>query len=281
MKKLNVKRQGFSLIELLIAAAILGILLALIGAFFASQQRVTSQQVTKATLNNDTRLAMLRMGDIITQASYIYPAGQTINVMGSTNAGATGSISENFTETTGQTALAVLLPRYVADSPQASSPYCNATNAAEGQYCGFLFSIEAAAGYEEILGEDSSSTGLVLVERKVAGLTWEQRKLPNLTWTGTLFKSPLASSVKRDGDPNTEAVTSLGANENLTLSNVVSQFDNGDRLFNTDDKTAVNALINAVEMRLVLQAPIRNETLESERSSTFFTRSVPREALPN
>ena len=274
------KRQGFSLIELLVAAAILGVLLAMLGAFFSSQQRVTSQQVTQATLNNDARLAMLRMGDIITQASYIYPAGQTITV--------TGGDETNYQVTTGENAVAVLLPRLANDDePLLASPYCG-NDATEERYCGFIFAIEEADAYVGILG-DTDGTGSVLVERRVLSIDWDAGDIPTKNWDASSVNvSPLANSVlleSGESDEDEEApFTSLGAKENLALAGIASEFDDGIKTFSFAEGTPTdqeNALINSIDMTLVLQAPIRGQDLTSERSSIFFTRSVPRESLPN
>ena len=69
------RNKGFSLVELLVAAAILGTLLAALGAFFVVNQRVGNEQITAAKLNTDLRLAFLRMSDVASQAQYIYPEG--------------------------------------------------------------------------------------------------------------------------------------------------------------------------------------------------------------
>lgn len=285
------RRGGFSLIELLIAAAILGILLAVLGAFFATQQRVTTQQVTQASINNDTRKALLRIGDIVTQAAYIYPAGEVIT-------------AGDRSFTTGDKVLAVLLPRYEDADPERSSPYCNGNPGATppNRYCGYLFSVENASTFDSTLGGDSSATGFALVEHRVPEFNWPKKTLPSADWGETLNSSPLANSVVPPGDPAADPAegdfTSLGRAENLTLSGFGSSFDESDEtefalaVIGPDSASSVttqaqlgagggNPLINAVNINLVLEALNQGKTLTSERSSTFFTRSVPREALPN
>jgi prepilin-type N-terminal cleavage/methylation domain-containing protein len=124
-------RTGISLIELLISMAILGILLAMLTAFLVNNQQVTTTQISNATLSNDLRLAHLRIGEIVAQAHYIYPSGQTISINGTAY-------------TTGKEALAVLVPR--------GTTYCDDNNSSDRDYCGFAYVIVNRSPYVSLLG---------------------------------------------------------------------------------------------------------------------------------
>jgi prepilin-type N-terminal cleavage/methylation domain-containing protein len=248
---------GLSLVELLVSMAILGILLAVLSGFLISNQRVTTTQITAATLENDTRLAFLRMSEVISQAQYIFPEGQPLKISGN-----------DFV--TGKDALAVLVP--------SGTAYCK--NVKAQSYCGYAFTVEDRSPFEAMLGPDGGTSGLALIETKVTGLVWAEDTIPAktnslYTWTdpGTgpknFYRSPITDSVD-------SSQTDLSATVKMAT---YSDFDGGFAFTQNDDDEA-NGLVAAVESRVYLRRTINNQTLTVNRSNFVFSRAVPRAALP-
>lgn len=258
-------QSGFSLVEVLIAMAILGVLLGALGSFFALNQKVGSEQITAAKINNDVRLALLRLSDVTSQAQYIYPAGRTLTLQG-------GGTAKSFT--TGAEALAILVPN--------GTTYCPETVA--DTYCGFAFAIESSAPYADILGSSTSATGDALTEYRFTGLTWPggaNSVLPATTWTDTsALNSPLINSVDK-GNSSLAAAGDLGF---ATYSN----FDDATFSYPTSsDKTYLEtfgsnatALVNSVRTVLNLQYTVRGKAISTERDGVMFARSIPRARQP-
>lgn len=252
------KKAGFSLLELVIAAAILGLLFTMLAMFLGGQQKITGQQITAVSMNNDSRLALTRMADMVAQASFIYPAGQVITLQ---------TLSGSKQVVTGKDALAVLI------AGEASQIFCPTTTQS---YCGYIWLIDDRTEYLAFLGEHSSATNHVLVEFKVPGLVWPQGINPAqglLNWTQfTASISPVVDSVD-------QLASSLAAAENLRLAAYRSRFD-GEKNFNGTSVSAADALVSSVEVSLALTAHAAGKTSQTKRSAVIFARSVPREALP-
>jgi prepilin-type N-terminal cleavage/methylation domain-containing protein len=244
------KRLGLSLVELLVTMAILGILLAMLSAFLMGNQRVTSQQITAATLNNDLRLSFLRISEIISQAHYIFPPNQNISVNGTTY-------------TTGARALVVLVP--------ANTTYCPDTNG----YCGFAFTIEARAPFTtDFLGANTGTTNFALIETRERGLTWSQNKIPALessltTWV-TTERSPITDSVDA-------AQSDLASFKRLEPSKDTN-FDKGFKVNVTEAATGDYDvyLAASVNSKVRLERRISGQTLSIEQENFVFSRAIPR-----
>ncbi len=250
------KTSGFSIIELLISMGILGVLLGLLSNFLISNQNITRDQITQVTLENDARLSFLRMSEVISQAQYIFPQGQTLFLDGQT-------------VTTGNTGLAVLVP--------AGTTYC--ANADNQSYCGYAYSIEDRTPFNAVLGPDAGTSGMALIETFVEDLEWEKYAVPSLeaslyTWShngnNDFRRSPITDSI--------EAGTS-----NLMLTTktaTYSDFDVDIFDFNQDDAVTADDLLLAVETKLFLQRKIKGKNLNIERNSFVFSRAIPRSRLP-
>jgi prepilin-type N-terminal cleavage/methylation domain-containing protein len=246
---INKQRLGLSLVELLIAMAILGILLATLSAFLISNQRVTSQQITAATLNNDLRLAFLRMSDVISQAQYIFPPDQKLMINGAEY-------------TTGAQALAVLVP--------AGTTYCPIAK----DYCGFAFTIEDRTPFEDQLGANAGTTNLALIETNLRGIEWKKDQLPTAmptlyTWN-TLNRFPITDSV--DG-----VKSDLASFDKLEPSKDTS-FDKG---FEVNKATITVADYNtylaaSVNSTVSLERRVSSKTLGISRNNFVFSRAIPR-----
>jgi prepilin-type N-terminal cleavage/methylation domain-containing protein len=255
MKRLST--AGLSLVELLISMAILGILLAALSAFLISNQRVTTTQITAATLENDTRLAFLRMSEVISQAQYIFPEGQPLNISGN-----------DFV--TGKDAIAVLIP--------SGTAYCK--NATAQSYCGYAFTVEDRSPFEAMLGPDGGTSGLALIETMVKGLSWDEDIIPAQTSSLYTWNDP--SNDPRDfyRSPITDSVDSSQTDLSATIKMATySDFDGG-FAFTQNAEDEANGLVAAVESRVYLRRTINNQTLEVNRSNFVFSRAVPRGGLP-
>jgi prepilin-type N-terminal cleavage/methylation domain-containing protein len=251
-KPLTKHRLGLSLVELLVAMAILGILLAMLSAFLISNQRVTSQQITAATLNNDLRLAFLRMTDVVSQAQYIFPPEQTLKINGTDY-------------TTGARTLAVLVP--------SGTTYCNTAD----DYCGFAYTIEERASFSGDLGANGGTTNFALVETKEEGLTWAQMEpstadavLNGLyTWT-TTQRMPIVDSVNA-ADSDLASFGRLEPSKNTS-------FDGGftvakDITTATEFKRFLAASVNSA---VSLERTVNGKALSLRQENFVFSRAIPR-----
>jgi prepilin-type N-terminal cleavage/methylation domain-containing protein len=257
---------GFSLVELLMAMGILGLLLALLSGFLISNQKVTTQQITATTLNNDTRLAFLRMTEVVSQAHYIFPPGQTLILNGKTY-------------TTGATTLAALVP--------ANTTYCPIIQ----DYCGFAFTIEDRTPYAAILGVNAGTTNLALIETTKRGIVWKQStpktstiptKVASIhTWSDTnatdentpaddFSQFPITDSV----DAATSDLASFDRLETATNTNFDNGFDVGIDV--TDTTKYDTYLVASVNSSLSLERKTSGKTLSLTRENFVFSRAIPR-----
>jgi prepilin-type N-terminal cleavage/methylation domain-containing protein len=271
MKRFTHHKLGLSLVELLVAMAILGILLAMLSAFLISNQRVTTTQITAATLSNDLRLAHLRIGEIISQAHYIYPSGQNLTIDG-----------KPFT--TGAAALAVLVPR--------GTTYCKAegTTATAKDYCGFAYVIEDRTPYVSLLGL-GDTTNQVIVEYKVEGLEWSPLDTTNAGKTPaeflTIWDNPEASPVADSVDTantNLAGIIFGGTSKEkiaLTMSARTGTFDENVKFSITVTDNDEKALVSGVTSTITLERTMNGKPISVTRDNYVFSKAIPRSALPN
>lgn len=250
---------GLTIIEVLIAAALLGILLAALGSVFTTNLRVSTQQISAADAELTIRLSLLRLQEIISQAHYIYPAGQTLTLQ-------TADGPRTFT--TGADALAVLIPQ------TGTSSYCPGT---ANLYCGRLYSIEARTPYQAILGADTAATNYALIEWQAENIVWQQNRVPAVaitTWADTR-PNVMADSVI----PAASGGSSLAAADNLNLASTGAIYDNDavPRFTSTGAQDVPSALIAAVAPNLIVDYG-RGRV---ERSSYAFSYAIPRTQQPN
>jgi prepilin-type N-terminal cleavage/methylation domain-containing protein len=267
-KKSASSHSGFSLVEMLVAMGILGLLLAMLSGFLISNQKVTSQQITAATLNNDTRLAFLRMSEVISQAHYIFPPNQTLILNGKTY-------------TTGSSTLAVLIP--------AQTTYCPIAE----DYCGFAFTIEDRTPYAAILGVNTGTTNLALIETTKRGVAWQQSsssaavkiiptKIDTMyTWNDTdasdentpnddFSQFPITDSV----NGSTSDLASFSKLQTATNTNFDSGFDV--EVDVTETSKYATYLVASVNSSLSLERKIGGKTLSLTRENFVFSRAIPR-----
>jgi prepilin-type N-terminal cleavage/methylation domain-containing protein len=252
------QRSGFSIVELLISMGILGILLGLLSSFLITHQKVTRDQITHVTLENDTRLAFLRMSEVISQAQYIFPEGQALILGGKTFS-------------TGSQAMAVLIP--------ADTTYCS--KGKSGSYCGYAFTVEDRTPFDALLGPDGGTSGLALIETFVQDLEWDKEVVPSqesnlFTWGSKgkpkdFRRSPITDSI----DAST---TNLMQS---TKTATYSDFDSDTFDFSQSTAGTSDDLLLAIESKLFLQRKVGGKNLNIERSSFVFSRAIPRSRLPD
>ncbi len=73
-------RKGFTITELLVAAAIMIVLLGLVANGIQSGGGVVTQVVSESELLEDTRVAAQLIADSVARAAYIYPPGTTLSL---------------------------------------------------------------------------------------------------------------------------------------------------------------------------------------------------------
>jgi prepilin-type N-terminal cleavage/methylation domain-containing protein len=245
------RAKGITLVELLVAMAILGVVLALASQLIVQNQSIGNRQVQAGRMHEDLRLATLRMADVIAQAAYIYPNDASLRVKVGTS---------TITVDTGSQALAALLP--------GGSAYCSVPSSS---YCGFLYRVEARAGYTEVLGNLPGNSGFVLVEYQAPGLSWSADSVPSRDWSGvTAVRGVVADSVLP-----TETV--LG---DLAFSGTSDGIDHRVLITPANNPEATtshpNALIGSVQVRITLSF---QNGLRAVRRTEVLARGVPR-AIP-
>lgn len=247
--------KGISLVELLVAMAVLALILSLSSRLIFQNQDITTRQVLAGRINEDVRLATLRISDVVSQAAYIFPNNATITVQ--TGATATAVL-------TGDDALAVLVPPRTA--------YCPLTTT---QYCGFLYRLEARAPYTADLGNSPGNSGWVLVEYQARGLTWNANTNPTgvaNNWTSASFRSRgvVADSVTDDG-------TDLGI---LSFAGIAGEIDRVLAIPTGTvgvNLTSANALIGSVRIEVTIAYA---NGLQATRQSDILARGIPRAVPP-
>jgi len=234
---------------------VLALVLSMSSRLIFQNQNITTRQVLAGRVNEDVRLATLRISDVVSQAGYIFPNNATIMVQ--TGATTTAVV-------TGDDALAVLVPPRTA--------YCPLTT---DQYCGYLYRLEARAPYAADLGNTPGNSGFVLVEYQARGLTWNANTNPTSAannWTSAGFRSRgvVADSVTDDG-------TDLSI---LSFAGIPSEID---RILAIPTSTvsvsldSANALIGSMRIEVAIAY---TNGLRATRQSDILARGIPRAVPP-
>jgi prepilin-type N-terminal cleavage/methylation domain-containing protein len=184
----SVLQRGFTVLEMLLAMAILGIVLVVASALLQSNQAAASTQQSRTTSLEDGRAAMSRIAETLSRAAYIYPSGVTITV----TSGLIGTSTAN-SITTGSGALAMLL-------------YDNLNASTKGYY-GVIFYLTDRSKTKFAADLSSLPTNRigqsVLVEARTtqtgAGpITWALNANPAVTskaWSAVINEGVLADGV--------------------------------------------------------------------------------------
>ena len=226
-----------------------------------NNQKIATEQLSSVNIENNLRLSHLRLNEVMAQAHYIYPAGQSIQVL----------ISQSpdvfRTYTTGAEALAVLVPK-----SSDNTGYCTGT---EQTYCGFIFAIEDRSAFTNFLGSGEGTTGFALIETQVEDLAWPVDSLPTKNWNKLQrSRAPLIDSVDK-------GQSSLAASVNLTLEYSTSLDGTLFDISNAVTASSEKALIASAEPMIAVKVTYKGKTLTRSRSSFVFPRSIPRGTTPN
>jgi prepilin-type N-terminal cleavage/methylation domain-containing protein len=108
----RVQRFGFTTLEMLLAMAVLGLILAIAAALLQTNQRISDAQQARTNSLEDARMAASRMAETINQAAYIYPEGKQIRMTSGIGLGGVNGV------TTGINALALLVPDGLNSTPR-------------------------------------------------------------------------------------------------------------------------------------------------------------------
>ena len=79
------EQNGFTLVELLVAAAILLVILGLVTTGIGGGSNAVSAVVTSSELNEDTRVAGQMIADGVARAVYVYPPGAELSLNGASS----------------------------------------------------------------------------------------------------------------------------------------------------------------------------------------------------
>ncbi len=244
------RSAGITLVELLIGMAILGIILTVGSALMISTGRISNQQDRLVEAAASARLALFRMGEIVRQAAYVYPAGTTITVPGQ------GSF------VTGEEALAVLVP--------AGSTYCDIGGSL---YCGFLYGITNRAAFSPPLPAQGA-TNEALVEVRVEGIDWPKDAVPALTLT-----SWPAGAAGLVSDGLDRSGTNLGAR--LFIAPIEAVYDTAVNFSIDPSVMTARSLVNGADVSVNIRRLGTAGNADSQQRVEVFTRSVPRSVPPN
>lgn len=255
-------KSGFSFVELLVSIAIFGVIIVALSSMLVSTNKVSQGQSNAAHATMAARKSLLRITDLVTQAHYIYPAGQTIELNLAT--GGTKNIQ------TGPNALAILLPEGTTYCPGAGQ-----------SYCGYVISIEDRNMFANILVNSEHTSEFALVGWRAFNLSWEREDIPaiDISIWNAVREELLIDSVIPDSQANGSDLASFAR---LDVSKVNTSYDN-DHLFSNlpEDRDQANCLIASIEPKIIIAYGSSSGDKRVERSSHIFARAVPRANQPN
>ena len=173
-------KSGFTTLEMLLAMAVLGLILAIAAALLQTNQRVSDAQQARTNSLEDARMAASRMAETINQAAYIYPAGKQIT-SGVGLGGVNGA-------TTGADALALLVPDGLNSTPR--------------RYHGVVFYLADRQKFLPDLPNLPSNrvAPWVLVEARTGlegagAITWDRNTLPIHDWDAVINEGVLVDGM--------------------------------------------------------------------------------------
>jgi prepilin-type N-terminal cleavage/methylation domain-containing protein len=266
-KRKRTRHPGFTTLEMLLAMAVLGLILAIAAALLQSNQRVSDAQQARTGSLEDARMAASRMAETINQAAYIYPTGQQLRIKSGIGLGGVNGV------TTGSDALALLVPDGLNSTPRG--------------YHGVVFYLADRQKFLADLPNLPSNrvAPWVLVEARTGlegagAIGWATDTLPILKWDAVINEGVLVDGMVDDGTNSTNNAN-LMVDASFSPSAGIDQtvFNAGLRGSNPD-KSAANALLLGVSFKLSVRvSPVgqAGSTTPSTIISGLGTaRNIPR-----
>lgn len=263
------RSQGFTIVEMMIGAALLGIVLVVATEFLNANQRVMSAQQSQNNSLEDGRAAMSRIGEMVNQAAYVYPSGITIT--GLTGLAGNGTATQI---TTGSTALALLVPDNQGGSPK--------------KYHGMIYYLTARSNSKfaddlPTLGTDRIGQS-VLVEARTGisgagAVTWNNNTNPAtdlINWTGA---TNIPEGVLADGivAADSNLMNSASYSPSAGLDDTV--FNNGLRVKSpaiTDTAARILGLGFQITTQVVPQGKTLSTSAKTLLRGLGTGRNIPR-----
>jgi prepilin-type N-terminal cleavage/methylation domain-containing protein len=262
----RVQRSGFTTLEMLLAMAVLGIILAIAAALLQTNQRASDAQQARTNSLEDARMAASRMAETINQATYIYPAGKQIT-SGTGLGGATGV-------TTGSDALALLVPDGLNSTPR--------------RYHGVVFYLADRQKFLVDLPNLPSNriAPWVLVEARTGldgagAITWALDKLPPLDWSASINEGVLVDGMINKLEGGAKSGSDLMRDASFSPSAGVDKtvFNKGLRV-NNSGMAAADALLLGVSFQLSIRVSAVGQAGSTTPSALIpglgTARNVPR-----
>jgi prepilin-type N-terminal cleavage/methylation domain-containing protein len=260
------QRFGFTTLEMLLAMAVLGLILAIAAALLQTNQRVSDAQQARTNSLEDARMAASRMAETINQAAYIYPAGKQIT--SGTGLGGVNGV------TTGTDALALLVPDGLNSTPR--------------RYHGVVFYL---ADRQKFLADLPNLPGnriapWVLVEARTGldgtgAITWALDTLPPLVWSASINEGVLVDGMINKLEGGAKTGSDLMRDASFSPSTGVDKtvFNAGLRV-NNPGKSAADALLLGVGFQLSIRVSAVGQAASTTPSALISglgtARNVPR-----
>jgi hypothetical protein len=253
------RAQGFTVLEMLMGAALLGVVLTVATQFLNSNQQVTSGQQARNNSLEDGRAAMSRIGEVVNSAAYIYPSGITIT--GLTGLAGNGTAAQI---TTGDSAVVLLVPDNQGTTPR--------------KYHGVVYYL-AARSHSKFSGDlptlGTTQIGQsVLVEARTGltgtgAITWNTNRNPAtdlISWSGA---GSIPEGVLADGIIEDES--SLMDSAKYSPSAGLD-----DSVFNSGLRNSTPAITSTVARILGLGFQITTQVVPQGKTTTTAAKTVLR-----
>jgi prepilin-type N-terminal cleavage/methylation domain-containing protein len=262
----NPNRSGFTILEMLLAMMVIGIILTITAALLQTNQRVSDAQQARTNSLEDARMAASRMAETINQAAYIYPAGKQIT--SGTGLGGTNGV------TTGSDALALLVPDRLNSTPR--------------RYHGVVFYLADRQKFLADLPNLPSNriAPWVLVEARTGldgtgAISWPLDTLPILNWDAVINEGVLVDGMINKLEGGAKTGSDLMVSPSFSPSAGVDKtiFNAGLR-GKTNDKFAADALLLGMSFQLSVRVSAVGQAVTTSPSTLIpglgTARNVPR-----
>jgi prepilin-type N-terminal cleavage/methylation domain-containing protein len=263
------QRFGFTTLEMLLAMAVLGLILAIAAALLQTNQRASDAQQARTNSLEDARMAASRMAESINQAAYIYPAGKQIRITSGIGLGGINGV------TTGTDALALLVPDGLNSTPR--------------RYHGVVFYLADRQKFLADLPNLPSNriAPWVLVEARTGldgagAIGWPLDELPILDWDAVINEGVLVDGMLNDvanPDPRTNSNLMRDASFSPSAGVDKTVFNKGLRV-NNSGMAAADALLLGVSFQLSIRVSAVGQAGSTTPSALIpglgTARNVPR-----